>query len=168
MDRYFFVAYLVLFFSIHITGAMHLDTRVINAVLDENLAAIGMLLSSKAHVDAADACGLSALRHAIHTGNSAIVQQLLRAHADVNAADYVGHTPLMHAAIRGNKTIITMLLQAGAARGACDANGHTAYMHAHLWERADLAELLSHDTRSASDHEPVTYTRDETCGCTVQ
>ena len=106
------------------------DLRLVNAVADQDRAAVRALLRQHVDVNTARPDGTTALLWAAHWDDLETVDLLLRAHANANAADDHGVTPLMQACENRNVAMVEMLLMAGANANAVQTNGVTPLMTA--------------------------------------
>lgn len=119
------------------------DTRLADAAMNGDVAAVRRLLDEKVDVNAAQGDGTTALHWAAYTGQTAIAELLLARGADVRATTRLGSlTPLMMAAKNGHAEIVARLLDAGADAGAPNANGTTPLMLAAAAGKADAVTLL--------------------------
>ncbi len=134
------------------------------SIHDDDPEGVRILLKHKAHVDAVDALGRSALMHAAGEGHAAIARVLLEAGADPGLADRYGSTPLMEAGRAGATAIVTLLAEGHPDVQAADQHGRTALVLACQSPRANadcIQALLAmgadpwrkgSDGRSAIDH----------------
>lgn len=102
-----------------------MKSRLIQAVLRENLSEVQAALRTGTPVDERDTDGRTALFHATIDGLDAIVEALLSASADVRATDKLGMTPLHYAVQERRGRTAQLLVGAGANPSAADANGNT-------------------------------------------
>jgi ankyrin repeat protein len=133
-------------------------------ITDDDPEGVRILLRHKAHVDAVDSLGRSALMHAAREGHVAIARVLLEAGADAALADRHGSTPLMEAARAGATAIVVLLAERHPDAHAVDQHGRTALVLACQSPRANadcIRALLAlgadplrkgSDGRNAADH----------------
>ncbi len=118
---------------------------LIEAVRQQDPAAVRSLVSGRVDVTAAQPDGATALHWAVHREDREILALLIRAGADVNKANDLGVTPLLMASDRGNADLVERLLAAGADPDATLSGGETALMAAARAGSLDAVNaLLSH------------------------
>ena len=117
-------------------------SRLIDAVRQQDAAAVKALLTAHADVKATDADGSTALHWAAQRNNAQLVDMLVAAGADPKVATRYHITPLYFACLNGNTAIIERLLKAGADPNSVSHEGQTALMTAALSGRADAVRLL--------------------------
>src|SRR3954471_3278403 len=100
-------------------GVAAAKSDVADAVMRGDRAALRMLLTQKADVNAPQPDGATALHWAIYRDDLPMVELLLESGAHVDVANSFGATPLSMAAENGDAAITERLLDAGA-----DANEH--------------------------------------------
>jgi uncharacterized protein len=132
------------------------DTRLVEAAMREDNAAVRSLLQQKADVNGALPDGATALHWAAQADDLETVGLLLQAGADVKAKDRYGFTPLYFAANNGNAAIIRKLLEAGADSNAADANGETALMTATRSGNVDALKALLQNGANVNAKDSVT------------
>jgi ankyrin repeat protein len=126
-------------------------------IADDDPAGVRLLLKHKAHVNAVDALGASALLHAAREGHVEIARALLDANADAALTDRYGTTPLMEAARAGATGIVALLAQKQPDVHAADQHGRTALTLACQSPRANadcvraLLELGADPARKGGD-----------------
>jgi ankyrin repeat protein len=118
------------------------DTRVAEAAMREDPAAVRTLLQQKADVNATLPDGTTALHWAAHSDDVDMVGLLLGASANVAVKDRYGFTPLYFACTNGSAAVIRKLLDAGADPNAADASGETALMTATRSGSLDAVKAL--------------------------
>jgi uncharacterized protein len=118
------------------------DTRLAEAAMREDNAAVRALIQQKADVNAPLPDGATALHWAAQSDDLETVGLLLQAGANAKAKDRYGFTPLYFAATNGNAAIIRKLLEAGADPNAADANGETTLMTATRSGNVDALKVL--------------------------
>jgi uncharacterized protein len=119
------------------------DTRLANAAMSGDKAAVRALLNQQADVNGAQGDGMTALHWAAFKDDVELAQMLLKAGADVKAATRVGNiTPLFMASTNGNALLIDALIKAGANAKAAKTNGTTALMLAAASGSADAVKTL--------------------------
>jgi ankyrin repeat protein len=116
-------------FCLAAVSAMAADTRVADAAMNRDSAAVKTLLKQKADVNVAQGDGMTALHWATMNNDLDTVNLLLAAGADVKAATRNGGvTPLFTACTNGNAPLIAALLKAGADANSVTTYGTTALM----------------------------------------
>ena len=110
-------------------------------IADDDPEGVQILLKHKAHVNAVDALGASALTHAARENHAQIARVLLDAGANAASADRYGTTPLMEAARAGATEVVTSLAEKQPDVHAADQHGRTALTLACQSPRAN-AECL--------------------------
>jgi len=118
------------------------DTRVAEAAMREDPAAVRTLLQQKADVNATLPDGATALHWAVNSDDLQTVGLLIQAGANVKAKDRYGFTPLYFACTNGSAAVIGKLLDAGADPNAADAGGETALMTATRSGSIDAVKAL--------------------------
>ncbi len=122
------------------------DLALINAVKNQDKAAIAAQLKQRANVNARQPDGATALHWAAHRDDLETAALLLDAGADVNAANDLGVTPLVLAIVNGNAAMVDTLLAARAnANVAALSTGETPLMAAARTGHATIVRaLLAH------------------------
>lgn len=105
-----------------------LDTRVVQAAIEGDRAAVRTLVAEKADVNAPAADGTTALDYAVRADDLETIRLLLAAGADVKAADRYGLTPLAIACSNASVPAVRALLDAGADPNSADPTGDTPLM----------------------------------------
>lgn len=118
------------------------DSRLIEAVKEQDRKAITSLLSQHVDVNAAQPDGATPLAWAVYLNQKDTVDLLMKAGAKANTVDEYGESPLTLAAITGDAGVIEKLLKAGADAGAARWNGETALMLAARSGNLDAVKLL--------------------------
>jgi ankyrin repeat protein len=119
------------------------DTRLSEAVMNRDAAAVRSLLAQKADVNGAQGDGTTALHWAAFNDDLDLVKLLLAAGAKVMAATREGAiTPIFMACTNGDAPMIEALLNAGADANSVKANGTTALMTAAASGSAAAVKLL--------------------------
>ena len=108
----------------------------------QRAAALEMIASKAADVNAASADGTTPLIWAAHLNDTEIVSRLLKAGANANQRNQLGSTPLTEAAINSNTAMIRTLLAAGANPNASGADGQTPLMLTARTANVAAAKLL--------------------------
>lgn len=126
-------------------------------IADDDPEGVRILLKHKAHANAGDALGRTALLHAARENHVGIARVLLDAGADASLADRYGTTPLMEAARAGATDVVKLLAARHPDVHAADQHGRTALMLACQSPRANpecvraLLELGADPARKGSD-----------------
>jgi ankyrin repeat protein len=132
------------------------DTRLSEAAMQGNSAAVRSLLKEKVDVDAAQGDGTTALHWAAFRDDLEMVKWLLAAGANVKATTREGAiTPLFMACTNGNAATIEAMLKAGADANAVNGNGTTALMTAAASGSVDAVKLLLNRGADAKAKEHV-------------
>lgn len=118
------------------------DSRLVDAVMQQDAAAVRALLDSGADVNAPQDDGATALHWAAHWDDEQIVGRLLRAGAAVNATNDLGVTPLSLACLNASPTVVEKLLAAGANPNIALPSGETPLMTAARTGNAQVVKLL--------------------------
>ena len=107
------------------------DTRLVDAAMRRDAAAVRALVAQGVDVNAPDGDGSTALHWAAYHGDVEMTQALLKAGANVKASTRIGSmTPLFMAARQGSDAVIDVLLKAGAMAHDANTNGTTVLMMA--------------------------------------
>ena len=126
-------------------------------IADDDPEGVQILLKHKAHVNATDPLGATALAHAARENHARIARVLLEAGADVSLADRYGTTPLMEAARAGATDVVNLLAEKHPDVHATDQHGRTALTLACQSPRANadclraLLKLGAEPQRRGSD-----------------
>jgi len=135
-------------------------SRVADAAMQGDRAAVRALLTSGEDVNAAQGDGMTALHWAARRGDAALVRMLTSAGANVRATTRLGsYTPLLMASEIGHASAIEALVAAGADPHAKTASGVTALMLASASGQADAVKALIAHGADVNAAEP---TRGET------
>ena len=132
------------------------DTRLAEAAMREDNAAVRALIRQKADVNAPLPDGATALHWAAQSDDLETVGLLLQAGANAKAKDRYGFTPLYFAATNGNAAIIRKLLEAGADPNAADAGGETALMTTMRSGNVDALKALLQNGANVNAKDAVT------------
>ena len=135
-------------------GAQETDTRLIQAVKQEDVEAVRALLKQRASVNATERDGFSALHWAAQRNNLQLVNLLLDAGADARATSRYHVSPLYLAALNGSAAIAGRLLDAGADPNGTAHEGQTMLMTAALTGRPDAVRLLLTRGARVDEREP--------------
>lgn len=103
---------------------------LIEAVREQDSAAVRSLIAEGSDPNIAQADGATALHWAVHRENAELVALLLEAGADINATNRMGASPLFIAARSGHTELIEQLLVAGANPNLQLTMGETPLMSA--------------------------------------
>ena len=141
-------------------GASNDGSRVADAAMNGDRAAVRALLTSGEDINAAQGDGMTALHWAARRGDDELVRMLLVAGANVRATTRLGgYTPLLMAADLGHANAIDLLVGAGADVSATTAGGVTPLMLAAASGQADAVKALIAHGANVNATEPA---RDET------
>lgn len=137
-------------------GGFGADTRIAEAAMHENNAAVQALLRQKANVNAVLPDGTTALHWAAQADDVQMAGALIEAGASVTVKDRYGFTPLYFAATNGGAAVIRKLLDAGADPNAADASGETALMTAARSGNIDALKALLQKGATVNARDSVT------------
>src|SRR5215831_19349210 len=121
------------------------DTRLAEAAMRRDVAAVRKLIDEKVDVNAPGADGTPALHWLVRVDNFEDARRLIRAGADASKPNRYGVTPMQLACANGNAQMIALLLEAGADANVVDKQGETALMTAARVGSVDsIKTLLDH------------------------
>ena len=121
------------------------DTRLADAAMRRDVAAVRKLLDDRVDVNAPGADGTPALHWLVRVDDFETARRLIRAGADVSKPNRYGVTPMQLACANGNPEMIALLLEAGADPNVVDKQGETPLMTAVRSGSAESAKrLLDH------------------------
>jgi uncharacterized protein len=129
------------------------DTRLADAAMKRDVAAVRTLIEQKADVNAPGADGTPPLHWLVRVDDFETARRLIRAGADPARPNRYGVTPMSLACANGNAQMIALLLEAGADANSVDKQGETALMTAARVGSADAVKTLL-------DHGAAVETRD--------
>src|SRR5438045_3811828 len=118
------------------------DTRLADAAMKRDVAAVRTLLDQKIDVNAPGADGTPALHWLVRVDDFDTARRLIRAGADASKPNRYGVTPMALAAANGNAEMIALLLEAGADSNSADKQGETALMAAAKVGSVDAVKTL--------------------------
>lgn len=121
-----------------------IDSRLVKAVADQDVAQVRCLLDLGADPNARDAAGLTALMLAAGRGNVPVLSALLTKGADLNAVEPRAGNTALHAACQGgNAEVVRALLDGGAFVDAVSpTTGHTPIWDAFWYKWPDIVAIL--------------------------
>jgi ankyrin repeat protein len=120
-------------------------SKVADAVMNGDKAAVRSLIAAKADVNAPQVDGATALHWAVYRDDLETADLLIRSGAKVSVANREGVTPLAMASLYGNIALINRLLTAGADAKERGPNGETVLMLAARNGNPDAVKtLLAH------------------------
>ena len=142
--RYFILVSLPLVFLFPSlgAGAPSDDLQLIAAAKREDAAAVGVLLTQDANVNATQGDGATALHWAAHRDDLTTATLLVEAGAAVDVSNDLGVTPLMLASTNGSDAMIAKLLVAGADPNLRPPGRETALMTAAWTGNVAAVKLL--------------------------
>jgi ankyrin repeat protein len=129
------------------------DTRLADAAMKRDIAAVRKLVEQKADVNAPGADGTPPLHWLVRVDDFETARRLIRAGADPSRPNRYGATPMSLACANGNAQMIALLLEAGADANSVDKQGETALMTAARVGSVDAVKTLL-------DHGATVETRD--------
>jgi ankyrin repeat protein len=132
------------------------DTRLADAAMKRDIAAVRTLLGQKVDVNAPGRDGTPALHWLVRVGDVPAARLLITAGADARLANRLGLTPLSIACANGDVPMLGLLLDAGADPNQIDAAGETALMAASRVGVVDAVRLLL-DRGAVLDARDKTY-----------
>jgi ankyrin repeat protein len=106
------------------------DTRLADAAMKRDVAAVRKLIDQKADVNAPGVDGTPPLHWLVRVDDFETARRLIRAGADPSKTNRYGVTPMALASANGNAQMIALLLEAGADANVVDKQGETALMAA--------------------------------------
>jgi ankyrin repeat protein len=118
------------------------DTRLADAAMKGDRAAVRALLGEKVDVNALGRDGTPALHWAVRTDDLETTRLLLSSGASAKLANRLGLTPLAIAATNGSTAMLRVLLDAGADPNSADPTGETTLMTAAKVGVIDAVQLL--------------------------
>jgi len=118
------------------------STRLADAAMKRDVAAMRALLAQKVDVNAPGTDGTPALHWVVRVDDVATARLLIGAGAKATMANRYGLTPLAIAAANGSASMIGVLLDAGADVNAFDPAGETPLMITARVGKADAVTLL--------------------------
>jgi len=119
------------------------DTRLPDAAMQGDFAAVQALLKQNVDVNVPQGDGTTALHWAVHRDDLVMAQVLLKAGANIKAKTRIGEiTPLFMAAQNGNAALIDILLKSGAEPNAANTVGTTPLMMAAASGENNAVKLL--------------------------
>jgi len=130
------------------------DTRLADAIKNQDKAAIRALLAERVDVNTPQADGATPLHWAAYRDDLETADLLIRAGAHVNAANNYGVTPLALACAHGGAAMVDKLLNARANPNAAQLTGETALMTAARAGSVDAVKALLAHGADANAREP--------------
>lgn len=134
--------FVVVFASLGSSAGAADDTRLADAAMKRDVAAVRTLVDQKVDVNAAGADGTPALHWLVRVDDFETARRLIRAGADASKPNRYGVTPISLAAANGNAQMVALLLEAGADANTSDTQGETALMTAAGVGNVDVVKTL--------------------------
>jgi uncharacterized protein len=132
-----------------------LDSRVADAAMQQDAAAIEALLQQGADVNSAQGDGMTALHWAAEHGDQDLTARLLRAGANPGATTRIGqHTPLHMAAKGGHYRVLRLLVDAKADVSALTTTGAAPLHFAAASGSGDAVTILLNAGADVNVREP--------------
>jgi ankyrin repeat protein len=131
------------------------DTRLADAAMKRDIAAVRKLIDQKADVNAPGADGTPALHWLVRVDDFETARRLIRAGADPSRPNRYGVTPMALASANGNAQMIALLLEAGADANTSDKQGETALMTAAKVGSVDAVKTLLDHGASVDTRDPA-------------
>lgn len=128
--------------SVASIGAAQGDTRLADAAMKRDTAAVRTLVEQHVDVNAPGRDGTPPLHWLVRVDDLDSARLLIRAGADATRANRYGVTPLYLACANGNAEMIRLLLDAGADPNAADPTGETPLMTASRVGTLDAVQQL--------------------------
>jgi ankyrin repeat protein len=125
-----------------VSAGAEADSRLADAAMKRDAAAVRSLLGQKADANAPGKDGTPALHWSVRANDLETARALVAGGADPKLANRYGVTPLFLACSNGNAAMIRLLLDAGADPNTADATGETALMTAAGIGTLDAVTLL--------------------------
>jgi len=146
MQKHLFALVVLSALALASVGATSDGSKVADAAMNGDRAAVRALVTGGEDVNAAQGDGMTALHWAARRGDTELVSMLLAAGANVRATTRLGgYTPLLMAAEMGNAGAIDALIGAGADPKAATASGVTPLMLASAAGQAGaVRSLIAH------------------------
>jgi ankyrin repeat protein len=119
-----------------------LNSELIAAAVEGNIARVKTLLDEGADINAQDSKGMTPLHIVVESDSPLNVERIVNLGADVNARDNRGWTPLHLAAFLNSTKEISTLLDGGANVNARDNESKTPLDVAADYRRVEAAKLL--------------------------
>ena len=123
-------------------AALLTASPLVDAVKQQDVAAVRALLKARVDVNAPEGDGATALHWAVHAEQLELTRMLIAAGATVDVANDLGITPLYLASAAGNAAIVTLLLDHGAPATTAAPSGVTALMEAARSGSLEAVRLL--------------------------
>ena len=134
--------------------AQGVDTRVADAAMNRDVAAVHSLVDEGVDLNAFGTDGTPALHWLVRVDDLETSRMLVQSGADATLANRYGVTPLYLAAANGNAPMIEMLLDAGADPNQVDPTGETILMAAVRVGKIDAVRLLLDRGASVGTRDP--------------
>ena len=131
--------------------AVAYDKPLLQAVSDDNLEEVRMLVAKGENVNARDKNydGITALFAAVENGNTKIAETLLNFGAKVNIRDNERRTPLMRLDDEASVSIVNLLIKHGAKVKLFDKEQNTVLHHVAEYENAEGLRVLINEGADA-------------------
>lgn len=136
------MAGLITLFALSAVAEGARDTRLVDAVMRQDTAAVPTLLNAGVDVNTPQTDGATALHWAAHWDDEATADLLLAAGSAVNAANELGATPLWLACLNASPAMVNTLLKAGANPNLVLPSGETPLMTAALSGHPEIVNAL--------------------------
>ena len=142
-----------------VTAAGQSDSRLADAVMKRDGAAVRSLLGQKVDVNVPGKDGTPALHWSVREDDLETARLLLSAGANARLANRYGVTPLFLACANGNEAMIRLLLDAGADPNAADPTGETPLMEAARVGTLGAVSLVASARRSSRQRNKLATSR---------
>jgi uncharacterized protein len=129
-------------FLLPCASAAQTNTRLADAAMKRDIAAVRALLAQKADVNAPGTDGTPALHWAVRVDDAEMTRLLIGGGADAKLTNRYGLSPIAVAATNGSASLLGILLDAGADPNAPDPAGETPLMAATRVGRSDAVTVL--------------------------
>ena len=118
------------------------DTRVADAVMRGDRAAVRALLAQRADVQASQPDGMTALHWAARTDDLETAQLLLKSGAKIDATTRYGVSPIHLASVNGSAPMLDAFIRAGADPNGANPGGETPLMTSARTGKVEAVTLL--------------------------
>src|SRR5215813_7632040 len=155
LARRTFAAGMIVFSTMGSRGWAAGDTRLAEAAMRRDAAAVTKLLDERVDVNAPGPDGTPALHWLVRVDDFEDARRLVRAGADASKPNRYGVTPMQLACANGNAEMIALLLEAGADPNVVDRQGETALMSAARVGSVDSVKTLLDHGAKIDTRDPV-------------
>lgn len=118
------------------------EFMLLNAVYNQDLHSVVVLLSRGANANARDSNNETPLMFALAGNNDTIVNILLDQGADIKAIDNSGKSVLMHAVLGGKRSFVSTMITQTEQVNHQDKSGYSALIYAVQADDLEMAQIL--------------------------